>query len=187
MRKRYFSELNQWLMAAPRYLRPYCTFQTNEWFQIAFHLATLSLYRPSRAIPMPSSEDLRICMESANWSYKLIQFSLCSEPDQIYFCGHTFPVHGGCRDALRSSGVSAIAAGINTPSCTNQHRHLPHAFPRNSNGRTVGEKCSRIIERLGNSILSLFDDATVPNAEVDTEFQSWFGLQTHTFSAVTES
>lgn len=56
-----------------------------------------------------------------------------------------------------------------------------------SNGRTVGEKCSRIIERLGNSILSLFDDATVPSAEVDTEFQSWFGLQTHTFSAVTES
>lgn len=56
-----------------------------------------------------------------------------------------------------------------------------------SNGRAVGKKCCRIIERLGNSILSLFDDVTIPSAEVDTEFQSWFGLQTHTFPAATEN
>ena len=65
IRRQYFSELNNWLVTSPRYPRPSSTFQTTEWFQIAFHHATLSLYRPSRAIPMPSSEDLGICMESA--------------------------------------------------------------------------------------------------------------------------
>jgi hypothetical protein len=40
-----------------------------------------------------------------------------------------------------------------------------------SNGRAIGEKCSNIIERLGDSLLTLSNDTPVPDADVDTEFQ----------------
>ncbi|KAL4865441.1 hypothetical protein BDV12DRAFT_149749 [Aspergillus spectabilis] len=50
-----------------------------------------------------------------------------------------------------------------------------------SNGRAIGEKGSTIIEQLGSSILTIFDEIGPPGTDLDTEFQSWFGLQTHTF------
>lgn len=187
LRTRYFSELNQWLMTAPRYPRPFCTFQTNEWFHIAFHHAMLSLYRPSRAIPMPSSEDLRICMESA--------IGLISSYTSLYARNrikYTFV-------AIHSLFMAAVAMLYALRASPPLRQELTHPvvqtnivtfltlFRGISNGRAVGKKCCRIIERLGNSILSLFDDVTIPSAEVDTEFQSWFGLQTHTFPAATEN
>lgn len=187
LQKRYFSDLNQWLMTAPRYPRPFCTFQTNEWFHIAFHHATLFLYRPSWAIPMPSSEDLRICMEST--------IGLISSYNSLYARNrikYTFV-------AIHSLFMATVAMLYALRASPPLRQELTHPvvqtnivtfltlFRGISNGRSVGEKCSRIIERLGNSILSLFDDATIPSAEVDTEFQSWFGLQTHTFSTATKS
>jgi hypothetical protein len=50
-----------------------------------------------------------------------------------------------------------------------------------SNGRRIGEKRSYIIERLSNSILTLFDNDVSYSAssDIDIEFQSWFGLQSH--------
>ena len=48
-------------------------------------------------------------------------------------------------------------------------------------GRAVGEKCCRIVERLGQSIMSLFEHEDQADLSVDTEFQTWFGLRAHTF------
>jgi hypothetical protein len=51
-------------------------------------------------------------------------------------------------------------------------------------GRLVGEKCCGIVEGLRDSILSLFENEDQADSNIDTEFQTWFGLQTHTFSSV---
>lgn len=186
IRRQYFSELNNWLVTSPRYPRPSSTFQTTEWFQIAFHHATLSLYRPSRAIPMPSSEDLGICMESA--------IGLISSYSSLYARNrikYTFV-------AIHSLFMAAVAMlyalrvslhlrqELTRPVVQTNILTFLTLFRGISNGRPVGERCAGIIERLGDSILSLFDDAVAASDDVDTEFQSWFGLQTQTLPTPTQ-
>ncbi|KAL3485153.1 fungal-specific transcription factor domain-containing protein [Aspergillus germanicus] len=177
----FCSELNYWLMMAPRYVRTSSTFQSQEWFQIAFHHAMLSLYRPSRAVPMPSSEDLRLCMESA--------IGLINSYSSLYARNrikYTFvAIHSlfmaavTMLYALRSS--PPLRHELSKPVVQTNILTFLTLFHGISNGRAVGEKCSSIIERLGNSILTLFDEPDPAGADLDTEFQSWFGLQTHTF------
>ncbi|KAI9046022.1 Zn(II)2Cys6 transcription factor [Aspergillus affinis] len=182
-RDSYFAELNHWLITAPRYIGTACTFQSMEWFQIAFHHAVLSLYRPSRAVPMPSSSDLRVCTESA--------IGLISSYSSLYARNkikYTFvAIHSlfmaavTMLYALRAS--PPLRQELTKPVVQTNVLTFLTLFRGISNGRIVGEKCSNIVERLGNSILTLFDDVSTSNnavdSEVDTEFQSWFGLQTH--------
>jgi hypothetical protein len=180
-RSAFCSELNYWLMMAPRYVRTSSTFQSQEWFQIAFHHAMLSLYRPSRAVPMPLSEDLRLCMESA--------IGLINSYSSLYARNrikYTFvAIHSlfmaavTMLYALRSS--PPLRHELSKPVVQTNILTFLTLFRGISNGRAVGEKCSSIIERLGNSILTLFDEPDPAGADLDTEFQSWFGLQTHTF------
>lgn len=180
-RNAFFSELNHWLIMAPRYVRTSSTFQSQEWFQIAFHHAVLSLYRPSRAVPMPSSEDLRLCMESA--------IGLINSYSSLYARNrikYTFvAIHSlfmaavTMLYALRSS--PPLRHELSKPVVQTNILTFLTLFRGISNGRAVGEKCSTIIERLGNSILTLFDEPGPAGVDLDTEFQSWFGLQTHTF------
>ncbi|KAL4745953.1 hypothetical protein BDW72DRAFT_210859 [Aspergillus terricola var. indicus] len=180
-RNAFFSELNHWLIMAPRYVRTSSTFQSQEWFQIAFHHAVLSLYRPSRAVPMPTSEDLRLCMESA--------IGLINSYSSLYARNrikYTFvAIHSlfmaavTMLYALRSS--PPLRHELSKPVVQTNILTFLTLFRGISNGRAVGEKCSAIIERLGNSILTLFDKPGPAGADLDTEFQSWFGLQTHTF------
>lgn len=180
-RNSFFSELNHWLITAPRYVRTVSTFQSQEWFQIAFHHAVLSLYRPSRAVPMPSSEDLRLCMESA--------IGLINSYSSLYARNrikYTFvAIHSlfmaavTMLYALRASPV--LRHELTKPVVQTNILTFLTLFRGISNGRAVGDKCSSIIERLGNSILTLFDANDSPGVELDPEFQSWFGLQTHTF------
>ncbi|PYI03939.1 hypothetical protein BO78DRAFT_321529 [Aspergillus sclerotiicarbonarius CBS 121057] len=180
--KQYFSELNHWVFTAPRYMQTVSTFQSPHWFQIAFHHAVLTLYRPSRAVPMPSYEDLRICIESA--------IGLISSYSALYAMNrirYTFvAIH-----ALFMAAVTMLYALRASPPL--RHELTRPVMQTNiltfltlfrgiSNGRVVGEKCCKIVERLGNCILSLFDDATAASVDVDTEFQSWFGLQSHAFA-----
>lgn len=182
-RERYFSELNHWLITAPRYISTPCTFQSMEWFQIAFHHAVLSLYRPSRAVPMPSSSDLRVCTESA--------IGLISSYSSLYARNkikYTFvAIHSlfmaavTMLYALRAS--PPLRQELTKPVVQTNVQTFLTLFRGISNGRAVGEKCSNIVERLGDSILTLFEDASASamvDSEVDIEFQSWFGLQTHT-------
>ncbi|KAL4880577.1 fungal-specific transcription factor domain-containing protein [Aspergillus karnatakaensis] len=175
------SDLNHWLITAPRYTRTTSTFQSQEWFQIAFHHAVLSLYRPSRAIPMPSSPDLRLCLESA--------IGLISSYSSLYARNqvkYTFvAIH-----ALFMAAVTMLYAlraspflrhDLTKPVVQTNILTFLTLFRGISNGRAVGERCSSIIERLGNSILMLFDEGDALGGDLDTEFQSWFGLQTHSF------
>ncbi|PYI16457.1 hypothetical protein BO99DRAFT_445398 [Aspergillus violaceofuscus CBS 115571] len=180
LRNRYNFELNQWLITAPRYVHSLSTFQSTEWFQIAFHHAMLSLYRPSRAIPIPLPDDLRICLESA--------IGLISSYSSLYARNrikYTFvAIHSLLMAAvtmlysLRAS--ASLRQELTKPVVQTNIQTFLTLFRGICNGREVGEKCSQIVERLGNSILTLYDDTGRTDAEVDTEFQSWFGLQTHT-------
>ncbi|KAL3456169.1 fungal-specific transcription factor domain-containing protein [Aspergillus heterothallicus] len=180
-RSAFFSELNHWLIMAPRYVRTSSTFQSQEWFQIAFHHAVLSLYRPSRAVPMPSSKDLQLCLESA--------IGLINSYSSLYARNrikYTFvAIHSlfmaavTMLYALRAS--PPLRHDLSKPVVQTNILTFLTLFRGISNGRVVGEKCSKIIERLGNAILTLFDEEDYPpGVELDTEFQSWFGLQTHT-------
>ena len=182
LRSEYFVELNQWLITAPRYMQTVSTFQSTEWFQIAFHHAVVSLYRPSRAVPMPSSDDLRVCTESA--------IGLISAYSALYARNrikYTFV-------AIHSLFMAAVTMLYSLRAFAPLRKELTKEVIRTNiftfltifrgicDGRLVGEKCCDIIERLGNSILSLFDNESQEDLHIDTEFQAWFGLQIHTFA-----
>ncbi|KAJ5613727.1 fungal-specific transcription factor domain-containing protein [Penicillium herquei] len=181
LRAAYFMELNQWLITAPRYMQTLSTFQSTEWFQIAFHHAVISLYRPSRAVPMPSSDDLRVCTESS--------IGLISSYSALYARNrirYTFV-------AIHSLFMAAVTMLYSLRAFAPLRRELSRDVIKTNittfliifrgicDGRLVGEKCCRIIERLGDSILSLFDSEDQTDFNIDTEFQTWFGLQIHTF------
>lgn len=183
LRAGYFVELNQWLITAPRYPQTLSTFQSTEWFQIAFHHAVLSLYRPSRGAPMPSSDDLRVCTESS--------IGLISSYSALYARNrikYTFV-------AIHSLFMAAVTMLYSLRAFAPLRRELSREVIRTNittfrtifrgicDGRLVGEKCCDIIERLGDSILSLFDNEDQTDFNIDTEFQTWFGLQIHTFSS----
>jgi hypothetical protein len=182
LRNDYFVKLNQWLITAPRYMQTLSTFQSTEWFQIAFHHAVLALYRPSRAIPMPSPENLRVCTESA--------IGLISSYSALYARNrikYTFV-------AIHSLFMAAVTMLYSLRAFAPLRRELTKPVIQTNiftfltlfrgicNGRAVGEKCCGIVERLGHSILSLFENEDQAELRIDSEFQTWFGLQTHTFS-----
>lgn len=181
LRNEYFVKLNQWLITAPRYIQTLSTFQSAEWFQIAFHHAVLSLYRPSRAIPMPSPDDLRVCTDSA--------IGLISSYSALYARNrikYTFV-------AIHSLFMAAVTMLYSLRAFAPLRRELTKPVIQTNiftfitlfrgicDGRVVGEKCCGIVERLGHSILSLFENEDQADSSIDTEFQTWFGLQTHTF------
>ncbi|KKK27063.1 hypothetical protein ARAM_000016 [Aspergillus rambellii] len=186
-RKWYFSELNQWLIDSPRFLQTASTYQSPEWFLIAFHHGILSLHRPSRAAPIPSPDDLRICMESS--------IGLISSYSALYARNrikYTFvSVHSLFLAAvtmlyvLRAS--PPLRHELTRPVVQTNILTFLTIFRGISNGRAVGEKCANIIEHLGDSILTLFNDNREPGLEVDTAFQSWFGLRTHSFPTVMQA
>lgn len=183
LRSRYFMELNQWLITAPRYMQTLSTFQSTEWFQIAFHHAVLSLYRPSRAVPMPSPDDLHVCTESS--------IGLISSYSALYARNrikYTFV-------AIHSLFMAAVTMLYSLRAFAPLRRELTKPVIKTNiltfltlfrgicDGRLVGDKCCGIVERLGNSILSLFENEDQAESSIDTEFQTWFGLQTHTFDS----
>ncbi|RAL07608.1 fungal specific transcription factor domain-containing protein [Aspergillus homomorphus CBS 101889] len=187
LRNRYSFDLNQCLITAPRYVHTLSTVQSAEWFHIAFHHAMLSLYRPSRAVPIPLPHDLRTCLESA--------IGLINSYSALYARNrikYTFvAIHSLLMAAvtmlysLRAS--ASLRQELTKPVVQTNIQTFLTLFRGICNGREVGEKCSQIVERLGDSILTLYDDADRTDADVDTEFQSWFGLQTHTYVQTDEA
>ncbi|GKZ23452.1 hypothetical protein AbraIFM66951_008486 [Aspergillus brasiliensis] len=182
LRSGYFLELNQWIITAPRYMQTLSTFQSTEWFQIAFHHAVLSLYRPSRAVPMPSPDDLRTCTESA--------IGLISSYSALYARNrikYTFiAIHSLFLAAVTMlyslRAFAPLRQELTKPVIQTNISTFLTLFRGICDGRAVGEKCCRIVERLGQSIMSLFDHEDPADLNIDTEFQTWFGLQAHTFS-----
>jgi hypothetical protein len=179
LREGHYADLNTWLITAPRYgpASGVPMLQTTEWFQIAYHYAVLSLYRPSRVFPVSNISSLRLCTDSA--------ISLISCYHTLYAknrISYTFVALNSLfmaavtmLYALRSSPVirSELSKGIakaNIDMCQRLLRGV-------SDGRSVGERCAVVVGRLGEATMDIFDQEQSLNDDIDTEFMSWFGLK----------
>lgn len=179
LREAHYADLNTWLVTAPRYgpTSGVPMLQTAEWFQIAYHFAVLSLYRPSRVFPVSNLSSLRLCADSA--------ISLISCYNTLYAknrISYTFVALNSLFMAavtmlysLRSSPVirSELSKGIaeaNIDMCQRLLRGVSH-------GRSVGERCAVVVGRLGEATMDVFDREQSLNDDIDTEFMSWFGLK----------
>lgn len=179
LRQQYGEEANQWLSTAPCYLIAPSMLQTTEWFQIAYHYAILSINRPSHAIPMPTLPALRLCADSAisliscygslfaknkvNYSFIALNSIFMAAITLLY----TLRASSVVRDEL-----TRPVTEININSCLSLVRGI-------SNGRDIGDRCSRIVDRLGKSITAMYDRADTSDKQVDREFMVWFGLKSH--------
>ncbi|KAH7245648.1 fungal-specific transcription factor domain-containing protein [Fusarium tricinctum] len=179
LREGHYADLNAWLVTAPRYgpAGGVPMLQTTEWFQIAYHYAVLSLYRPSRVFPISNISSLRLCTDSA--------ISLISCYHTLYAknrISYTFVALNSLfmaavtmLYALRSSPVirSELSKGIakaNIDMCQRLLRGV-------SDGRSVGERCAAVVGRLGEATMEVFDREQSLNDDIDSEFMSWFGLK----------
>lgn len=179
LRQHYSGKLGEWLITAPHYILTPSTWQSPEWFQLAYHHAILSLYRPSHTAPIASIHALNLCANSS--------ISLLSSYSSLYaknkIC-HTFvALHSIFMAAVtmlytfRASSkvrydLTKLVVETNIASCLSLLTGI-------ANGRAIGERCSQIIGRLGEATLSLFDRESLQDQQADTEFQSWFGLKSH--------
>jgi hypothetical protein len=177
IRIRYYSQLNGWLVSAPRYVAPTSMFQTPEWFQIAYHQAIMNLYRPSHASPVSTLDAIRLCADSS--------ISLVSNYSALYAKNkvtYTFvaltSLFMAAVTMLYSLRASSILRQELTRDVVESNIETCMTLLRNiSNGRAVGERSVQIIKRLGNATLAIFDSQPEVDNEVDTEFMSWFGLK----------
>lgn len=184
LRLHYYTELNEWLVGAPRYLFTSSMFQSVEWFQIAYHYAILSLHRPSHAVPVPSFEALRLCADSSIslisaysslYAKNKISYSFIAL-NSIFMAAVTLLYSLRASSFVRSELTKAVMeTNINT--CLSLFRGM-------SGGREIAERCSAIVNRLGKATLALFDRPKPSNDQVDMEFLSWFGLKSQSTSVV---
>lgn len=177
VRQQHYMQLSDWLANAPRYLNPTSMFQTPEWFQIAYHQAIITLYRPSNASPATTIDAIRLCTDS---SISLITcYSTLYAKNKI---SYSFVALNSLFMAAVTMLYSLRASWILRHELTKQvvdHnvRLVASLLREISAGRAVGDYSARIIERLGTGTLNMFDNAPTPDGEVDTEFLTWFGLK----------
>ncbi|KAK1449553.1 hypothetical protein CPAR01_00633 [Colletotrichum paranaense] len=180
-RQQYYVKLNEWLSNAPRYPPKVSMLQTSEWFQIAYHQAVLSLYRPSQAMPVCSTDGLRLCVDS---SISLINaYGALFAKNRVTYTflalNSLFMAAVTLLHSLRVSStmrleLSRLVAVANIQTCVSLLRGVAGVRP-------VGERCAQLIERLGKEALQVFDvdggeAETLENHHVDTELLSWFGV-----------
>lgn len=186
-------ELDTWIGDAPRYLTPnIATYQSTEWFQIAYSHSLLLLYRPSPASPSASFEALQICADSA--------ISLISSYSSLYAKNkitytwialhslfmasitmfYTLWISPDIRKTTRQMVVKS-----NVTLCLMLFEAMRDVWP-------LAARCFEIIERLGAATVKLFDPAPVdsrgqqiasagdggPLAQdgaLSREYAEWFG------------
>ncbi|KAH6683509.1 fungal-specific transcription factor domain-containing protein [Plectosphaerella plurivora] len=179
-RARYYVELNQWLVSAPRYMNPACMNQTSEWFHIAYHQAVMNLYRPSYT-SLPNStvspDAISLCADSA--ISLIINYSSLHAKNRItysfvaltslFMAAVTMLYSIRASPALRKDLTKAvIQSNINI--CCSLLRAI-------ASGRAEGERSASILQRLGTATLAIFDSGVDVEGGIDTEFLSWFGLK----------
>lgn len=183
LRSQFYSQLNQWLVAAPRYINPACMNQTSEWFQIAFHQAAMNLYRPSHTSPpgTVSLDAIRLCADSA--ISLIINYGALYAKNRItYSFVALTSLFMAAVTMLYSLRASAVLRAELTRDVVESNVGVCGTLLRSmANGRAVGERSAAILQRLGGATLALFDAEAAPGLEVegdiDTEFMSWFGLK----------
>lgn len=176
-RTQQHDQLNQWLASALRYLSPTSMNQTPEWCQIAYHQAIMNLYRPSHASPLATLEAIRFCADS---SISLITNygALYAKNKIIYSFVALTSLFMAAVTMLYSLRASATLRTELTRDVVDSNVRMCATLLRDiSNGRAVGKRGAQIIQRLGDATLPLFDTELMPDAQIDTEFMSWFGLK----------
>lgn len=179
LRERHYTDLNTWLVTAPRYgpASGVAMLQTAEWFQIAYHYAVLSLYRPSRVFPVTNIASLRLCADSAisliscyNTLYAKNRISYTFVALNSLFMAAVTMLYALRSSPTIRSELSKGIAGANIDMCQRLLRGI-------SDGRSVGERCAVVVGRLGEATMDVFDREQAVNDDIDTEFMSWFGLK----------
>ncbi|KAF2119606.1 hypothetical protein BDV96DRAFT_629148 [Lophiotrema nucula] len=165
------TELDTWITQAPRYSPTPVTFQSTEWFRIAYSHALLLLYRPSPACPLADSGSLQICADSA---ISLISITML-------YTLHVTP-------EIRASTTKAVVKS-NVLSCLALFEVMSDNWP-------LVVRCYEIVDRLGSASVAQFDApssemaaTTIPGpsspdvsryqhfGQIDVEFMEWFGTK----------
>ncbi|KAF5019937.1 hypothetical protein F66182_8034 [Fusarium sp. NRRL 66182] len=177
IRQQHYTRLNAWLLSAPRYLAPLSMYQTPEWFQIAYHQAVINLHRPSHASPVSSADAIGLCADS---SISLISCynALYAKNKVIYTFVALDSLFMAAVTMLYSIRASAVVRHQLTKEVVESNiETCVRLLSKISHGKTVGERSTQIIRRLGNATLAVFDTSSSAESEVDTEFMSWFGVR----------
>ncbi|CAF3622119.1 unnamed protein product [Fusarium graminearum] len=177
IRQQHYTRLNAWLLSAPRYLAPLSMYQTPEWFQIAYHQAVINLHRPSHASPVSSADAIRLCADS---SISLISCynALYAKNKIIYTFVALDSLFLAAVTMLYSIRASSIVRHELTREVVESNiETCVRLLSKISHGKTVGERSMQIIRRLGNATLAVFDNSSYAEADIDTEFMSWFGVK----------
>jgi len=186
VRQDIYAQINDWLITAPRYPMSTSMFQSPEWFQTAYHLAVIALHRPSFVQPQPSIEALQVCADS---SISLISCygSLYAKNRVSYSFVALSAIFMATVTMLYSLRASPQVRKDLTRQVVETNINNSLSLIRGiSNGREVAERAARVVQGLGNAILSLFDNEGSDNPDtsgdadkrnVHKEFLSWFGLK----------
>lgn len=184
--------LDDWITRAPRYSKPTpATFQSPDWFQIAYSHGLLLLYRPSPAFPTISLESLQICADSAislissysslyaknkiTYTWIALQSLFMASVTMLY----TLWVSPQIRKSTRKVVVQS-----NVRSCLALFDAMEHHWP-------LAKRFYGIIDRLGQAAVGLFDpsnnEAPSPLSadlnsaahfrQIDAEYMEWFGTR----------
>ncbi|KAE8453315.1 hypothetical protein EG329_011382 [Mollisiaceae sp. DMI_Dod_QoI] len=188
------AELEQWMISTPRYISPTtATFQSFEWFQIAYNHALILLYRPSPACPQPTLQALQTCADSsinhitgylALYSKNKITYTWIAL-HSVFMASVTMLYTLVAPEIRRSTTRSVVKSNIN--SCLSLFEDMGKLWP------TAASRCYTVIERLGRTTLGLFgDNASLTSngnvsqdmsenrfGEIDHEFMEWFGMKDH--------
>ncbi|KAF2623200.1 hypothetical protein BU25DRAFT_494418 [Macroventuria anomochaeta] len=185
------ARLEDWISRSPRYTQStMATFQSTEWFQIAYSHALLLLYRPSPASPVVDAAALQTCADSAIGL--ISSYSTLYAKNKITYTW--IALHGlfmasvtmlytlNVSHDIRSSTTKTVVRS-NIASCLALFQVMAKHWP-------LAIRCHDIIERLGNATLALFDapPQELPAAsasglsqqhfgQIDTEFMNWFGTR----------
>lgn len=184
------AELDDWIAKAPRFLHPTAvTYQSTEWFQIAYSQSLLFLYRPSPASPTVDLSALQICADAA--------ISLIGSYSSLYAknkISYTWlALHGVFMASVtmlytiwvspqirRSTNKAVVKA--NVTSCLALFEVLRNFWP-------LASRCHEVIDRLGRASIALFDKPEdEPSAardktnqqhfgEINAEYMDWFGTR----------
>jgi hypothetical protein len=199
--------LEQWIMSTPRYISPTtATFQSFEWFQIAYNHALILLYRPSPVCPQANLQALQTCADSsinmitgylALYSKNKITYTWIAL-HSVFMASVTMLYTLVAPEIRRSTTRTVVKSNIN--SCLSLFEDMvsettPHAICLTiGKGKLWPAAASRsyaVIERLGRTTLSLFHDTSALDSEkasqgpgnrfgeIDQEYMEWFGMKDH--------
>ncbi|CZR52338.1 uncharacterized protein PAC_02215 [Phialocephala subalpina] len=188
------AELEQWMMTSPRYMSPTtATFQSFEWFTIAYNHALILLYRPSPVCPQPNLQALQICADSsinmitgylALYSKNKITYTWIAL-HSVFMASVTMLYTLVAPEIRRSTTRSVVKSNIN--SCLSLFEDMGKLWP------AAASRSYNVIERLGRTTLNLFGDNVVLTngeretqrlsgnrfGEIDQEYMEWFGIKDH--------